>query len=182
MRFTKTELAGATIIDIDRYEDDRGFFARVYCEREFEANGLPARMVQTNMSLTRKEGTLRGMHFQRPPSAEAKLIKCLRGALYDVLVDLRAGSPTFGHWTALELTAENRRMAYVPKGVAHGFQTLAADTEILYFHDTDYGAADEGGVSHADPGLAIRWPLPVASLSKRDAALPPLASVEPIAL
>jgi dTDP-4-dehydrorhamnose 3,5-epimerase len=182
MIFEPLPLAGAFRIDLEPREDERGFFARVFCRDAFAAHGLAAAWTQINTSFTSRAGTVRGMHFQRPPSAEAKLIKCLRGALYDVLVDLRAGSPTFGHWTALELTAENRRMAYVPKGVAHGFQTLAADTEILYFHDTDYGAADEGGVSHADPGLAIRWPLPVASLSKRDAALPPLASVEPIAL
>jgi dTDP-4-dehydrorhamnose 3,5-epimerase len=134
-----------------------------------------------NTSFSHTAGTVRGMHFQRPPTAEAKMVKCLRGAIYDVLVDLRAGSESFGRWVGVELSSENRSMVYVPRGFAHGFQTLVADTELLYLHDANYSAADEGGVFHADPDLGIPWPLPVADVSMRDLALPPLSSVEPLA-
>lgn len=181
MIFEPLPLQGAFRIDLEPREDERGFFARLFCARTFAAHGLATAWTQINTSATRRAGTVRGMHFQRAPGAEAKLVKCLKGAVYDVLVDLRTGSPTFGRWTGLELTAGNRAMAYVPKGFAHGFQTLAPDTELLYFHDADHSADHEGGVSHADPDLAIRWPLPVADLSKRDAALPPLRTVEPLA-
>lgn len=181
MIFEPLPLEGAFRIDLERREDERGFFARLFCARAFAERGLATSWTQMNISFSRRAGTIRGLHVQRPPSTEAKLIRCLRGAVYDVLVDLRAGSPTFGAWTSLELNSKNRTMVYVPKGLAHGFQTLAADTELLYLHDTDYSAADEGGISHADPDLSIRWPLPVTDLSARDAALPRLAAVEPLA-
>jgi dTDP-4-dehydrorhamnose 3,5-epimerase len=181
MIFTPLPLIGAFAIDLDLREDARGFFARLFCAQEFTDHGLATRWTQCNTSFSTAAGTLRGLHFQRPPMAEAKLVKCLRGAIFDVLVDLRQKSPTFGSWTSLELSAENRRMAYVPPGFAHGFQTLVRDTELLYFHSQDYSPAHEGGVRHDDPALNIGWPLPVSDLSPRDADHPDLATLEPMA-
>jgi dTDP-4-dehydrorhamnose 3,5-epimerase len=180
MIFTPLRLDGAFAVDLNRREDARGFFARLFCAQEFADHGLAVIWKQCNTSFTREIGTLRGLHFQRPPMAEAKLVKCLRGAVFDVLVDLRQNSPTFGRWTSLELSAENRTMAYVPPGFAHGFQTLARDTELLYFHSEVYSPAHEGGVRFDDPELNIGWPLPVIDLSSRDAAHPYLAMLEPI--
>jgi dTDP-4-dehydrorhamnose 3,5-epimerase len=182
MIFTPLPLQGAFRIDLERREDDRGFFARMFCSREFANLGFAGSWAQINTTYSRRAGTVRGMHFQRQPMAEVKVVKCLRGAIYDVLVDLRKGSDTFGHWTGLDLTSDNRSMAYVPKGFAHGFQTLVPNVELLYLHDTAYSAAHEAGVTYADPDLAINWPLPIADLSGRDSALPRLASVEPVAL
>jgi dTDP-4-dehydrorhamnose 3,5-epimerase len=180
MIFTPLSLAGAFRIDLDRREDARGFFARLFCAKEFANHGLTTTWVQCNTSLSRTEGTLRGLHFQRPPMAEVKMVRCLKGAIFDVMVDLRAGSPSFGHWTALELTAENRSMAYIPEGFAHGFQTLSPETELLYFHSQVYSPAHEGGLRHDDPRLGIQWPRPVADLSPRDAEHPGLDTLEPI--
>lgn len=180
MIFTPLAIAGAFRIDLDRREDSRGFFARLYCETEFAAHGLALRWVQCNTSYTRAAGSVRGLHFQRPPMAETKLIRCLHGAVFDVLVDLRAGSATFGQWHGLELSAENRSMVLIPEGCAHGFQTLRADTELLYFHSQFYSPAHEGGLRHDDPDLGIRWPRPVADISARDAALPGLNQLEPL--
>lgn len=168
MRFTKTELAGATIVDVDRYEDERGFFARVYCEREFEANGLPARMVQTNMSLTRKAGTLRGMHFQRAPHAEDKLVRCARGAIWDAIVDLRPDSPTWCRWIGVELSEANGRMLLVPKGFAHGFVTLTDDVVVTYQVSEFYTPAFEAGARHDDPAFGIEWPVTIRAMSAKD--------------
>jgi dTDP-4-dehydrorhamnose 3,5-epimerase len=180
MIFTPLPLAGAFRIDLDRREDPRGFFARLFCAQEFADHGLVTTWLQCNTSFSRAEGTLRGLHFQRPPMAEAKMVRCLKGAIFDVMVDLRAGSATFGQWTALELTEENRSMAYIPEGFAHGFQTLSPETELLYFHSQVYSPAHEGGLRHDDPRLAIPWPRPVADLSPRDAAHPGLDTLEPI--
>ena len=180
MIFTPLPLAGAFRIDLDRREDARGFFARLFCAKEFANYGLTTTWVQCNTSLSRTEGTLRGLHFQRPPMAEVKMVRCLKGAIFDVMVDLRASSPSFGHWTALELTAENRSMAYIPEGFAHGFQTLSPETELLYFHSQVYSPAHEGGLRHDDPRLGIQWPRPVADLSPRDAEHPGLDTLEPI--
>lgn len=180
MIFTELPLAGAYRVELDRREDDRGFFARLFCAKEFSDTGLNTVWMQANNSFNRDAGTLRGLHFQRPPMAEAKLVRCLRGAIWDVIVDLRAGSPTYGQWTALELDENNRTMIYIPPGFAHGFQTLRPDTELLYLHSQFYSPAHEGGLAHDDPALGIPWPLPVVGLSIRDAAFPTLGALEPL--
>lgn len=187
MRFDPLTLAGAYRIELDRRGDDRGFFARLFCTQEFSDHGLNTVWAQMNTSFSRETGTLRGLHFQRPPRAEAKLVRCLKGAIIDVIVDLRAGSPTYGQHAALELNDDNRSMIYIPHGFAHGFQTLAPETELLYLHSAAYSPAHEGGVHHADPDLGIAWPmpasgLPASALSDRDREFPPLNSVEPIRL
>jgi dTDP-4-dehydrorhamnose 3,5-epimerase len=170
MIFTEAPIFGAYLIDLERRGDERGFFARAFCENEFAALGLATRFVQANNSLSAHRGTLRGMHYQLAPMAETKLVRCIRGALYDVLLDLRLGSPTFGQSFGTELTAENRRMMYVPKGVAHGFVTLSDDTEAFYFVDQIYSPDHERGVRWNDPRFGIFWPLPPAVLSPKDAA------------
>ncbi len=180
MIFTELPLGGAFRIDLDRRADDRGFFARLFCAGEFSDHGLETVWVQANDSFSRAEGTVRGLHFQHPPMAEAKLVRCFKGAIFDVIVDLRAGSPTFGQWTALTLDDDNRTMIYIPPGFAHGFQTLRPDTELLYLHSQVYSPGHEGGLAHDDPVLAIPWPRPVVGVSARDAAFPPLAALEPL--
>jgi dTDP-4-dehydrorhamnose 3,5-epimerase len=172
MIFTRTDLQGATIVDIERREDSRGFFARVYCEREFERHGLPTRMVQTNMSLTRQAGTLRGLHWQRAPHAEDKLVRCVRGAVWDVVVDIRAESPTFCKWLGVELSEENGRMLLVPKGFAHGFVTLTDDTVVTYQVSEFYSPGVEGGARWNDPAFGIRWPVEVSGMSDKDCRWP----------
>lgn len=181
MRFTSLPLPGAWRVDLDKRSDSRGFFARLFCASEFAEHGLATSWTQCNTSFSRLAGTVRGLHFQRPPMAEAKLVRCLKGAIYDVLVDLRAGSPTYGHWTTLELTQDNRAMAYVPPGFAHGFQTLTDNTELLYFHSQVYSPQHEGGLLFNDPDMAIAWPLAVVDLSPRDACHSRLNQLEPIA-
>ncbi len=168
MNFTETPLSGAYVIDLEKRGDERGFFARAFCEREFSAKGLATRFVQANNSLSGQKHTLRGMHYQLAPKAETKLVRCIRGALYDVILDLRAGSPTFGQSFGAELTAENRRMMYVPKGFAHGIFTLAADTEAFYFVDEFYAPECERGIRWDDPRFAIAWPAAPAVLSEKD--------------
>jgi dTDP-4-dehydrorhamnose 3,5-epimerase len=175
MIFTPTELKDATIIDIEPFQDERGFFARAWCQREFQEQGLVANVVQANMSYNRRRGTLRGMHFQRAPYAETKLVRVVRGAIYDVIIDLRPESSSFKRWVGVELTAENRRALYVPEGFAHGFQTLADDSEVLYQVSTFYTPAAEGGLRHDDPAFAVRWPLPVSVISPKDAGWPDFA-------
>ena len=170
MIFHETPLAGAFVIELEKRGDDRGFFARAFCEREFAAHGLSTRFVQANDSLSAKRGTLRGLHYQLAPKAEAKLVRCLRGALLDVVLDLRPGSPTFGKSYGAELTADNRRMMYVPKGFAHGFLTLADDTEAFYLVDEFYGPEQERGVRWNDPAFAIAWPFEPAVVSDKDRA------------
>jgi dTDP-4-dehydrorhamnose 3,5-epimerase len=166
--FTETPLRGAYLIDLERRGDERGFFARAFCEREFGNHGLATRFVQANNSLTAQKGTLRGMHYQLPPKAETKLVRCVRGGLFDVILDLRKDSPTFGHSYGAELTAENRRMMYVPKGFAHGFITLTADSEAFYFVDELYAPELERGVRWNDPRFGIQWPIPPEVLSDKD--------------
>ena len=180
MIFKQLSLQGAWCIDLEKKEDSRGFFARLFCADEFIAHGLSAQWVQCNTSLTAKAGTVRGMHFQRRPVAEDKVLRCLRGSVYDVLVDLRAGSPSFGKWASLELSADNRAMVYIPKGFAHGFQTLEDNTELLYFHSERYSKAHEGGVRFDDPDLAISWPLSPTDMSERDQSHPSLVQLEPL--
>ena len=170
MIFHETPLPGSYVIDLEKKGDDRGFFARAYCEREFAAKGLSTHFVQVNNSASAQKGTLRGMHYQLAPRAETKLVRCIRGSLCDVILDLRAGSPTFGRSFGAELSAENRRMMYVPKGFAHGFITLTDDTEAFYFVDEFYAPELERGVRWNDPRFAISWPLAPAVLSDKDRA------------
>lgn len=172
MQFRELELPGVLRIDVHRIEDERGFFARVFCQREMVANGLSGEVVQCNNTFTRLRGTIRGMHFQRPPKAETKIVRCLRGAIFDVAVDLRVGSPTFGKWCGIELNGEDRSMVYIPQGYAHGFQTLEPETELLYFHSEFYSPTLEGGLHPLDPDVGIEWPLAVQSMSERDLRLP----------
>jgi dTDP-4-dehydrorhamnose 3,5-epimerase len=152
--------------------DERGFFARTFCVQEFEAQGLETRFVQHSTSLTVRQGSVRGMHFQRAPHEEVKLVRCAKGAVHDVLIDLRPGSPTYRRWESYELTAENRRQLYVPAGLAHGFQTLMPDTEVGYLISAFYAPAAAAGVRYDDPAFGIRWPLPVADISAKDRAWP----------
>lgn len=172
MQFNPSPLAGAFTIDLERKGDNRGFFARAFCENEFAAAGLETRFKQMNNSLTSNKGTLRGMHYQLPPSAEVKVVRCLRGALYDVIVDLRPDSATFGKWFGAELTAENRRMMYVPRGFAHGFVTLTDDTEALYMVSDVYAPDKERGLRFDDPWMNIDWPVKPEEVSAKDAAWP----------
>jgi dTDP-4-dehydrorhamnose 3,5-epimerase len=173
MLFSPTNLEGSYVIELERRDDDRGFFARAWCEREFAENGLNTRLVQCNVSFNRRRGTLRGMHFQRPPHAEAKLVRCTRGAIHDVIIDLRAGSPTYKQWLGVDLTAENRRMLYVPEGFAHGYQTLVDESEVFYQVSEFYTPEAEGGVRWDDPAFGIVWPDPDgAFLSGKDRSWP----------
>lgn len=173
MRFVETELAGAYVIDLDPIEDERGFFARAWCRRELEGQGLSAELAQCNLSLSRRKGTLRGMHYQEPPHAEIKLVRCVRGAIYDVIVDLRRDSPTYTRWFAAELSADNRRALYVPEGFAHGFQTLADDTETFYMISAEHAPAAARGVRWDDTAFEIEWPeREHALLSERDRSWP----------
>jgi dTDP-4-dehydrorhamnose 3,5-epimerase len=175
MIFIETELKGAYIIDLERREDERGFFARTWCQQEFEAHGLVARIVQANTSYNKAKGTLRGMHYQRAPHAETKLVRASRGAIYDVIVDLRPDSPTFKRWIGVELTADNRRALFVPEGFAHGFQTLEDNTDVSYQVSAFYTPGAEGGLRYNDPAFDIEWPLPVSVISPKDADWPDFA-------
>jgi len=173
MIFHETEIPGAFTIDLERREDERGFFARAWCVEEFAAHGLSTRLAQANLSFNRSAGILRGMHFQRAPHEEAKLVRCTRGAIFDVIVDLRPESPAYRRWIGVELTAENRRALYVPEGCAHGYQTLADGTEALYLVSEAYAPDSEGGVRWDDPAFGIEWPhADNRSLSSRDATWP----------
>ena len=177
MIFKATPLGGVWVIEPERLGDDRGFFARTFCREEFRAHGLDPDVVQCNVSWNACRGSVRGLHYQAAPHAEAKLVRCTRGAIWDVAVDLRPGSPTFKRWTAVELTAENHLALYVSEGCAHGFQTLADDTEVFYQMSAPHQPGAERGVRWNDPALAIAWPLEAATLSDRDRALPLLGSV-----
>jgi dTDP-4-dehydrorhamnose 3,5-epimerase len=172
MRFLETALQGAFIIELDRQEDERGFFARTWCQREFIAHGLNPRLVQCNVSFNRRRGTLRGMHYQVAPYAEAKLVRCTRGAIYDVIIDLRPDSPTFTQWIAVELTADNHRMLYIPEQFAHGFQTLEDNTEVFYQMSEFYAPECARGVRWNDPAFAIAWPPAERIISERDRHYP----------
>ncbi len=172
MRFLPAPLAGAFIIEPERIEDERGFFARTYCRREFRELGLDADLVQCSISYNRRQGTLRGMHYQDAPHAEAKLVRCTRGRIYDVIIDLRGDSVTRYQWHAVELSADNRRMLYAPPGFAHGFQALEDDTEV-YYQMSQYHEPDSArGVRWDDPLFGIPWPLPVSEISAQDAGFP----------
>jgi dTDP-4-dehydrorhamnose 3,5-epimerase len=172
MIFTESPLKGAFVINLEKRGDDRGFFARVFCEREFVAHDLVTHFVQVNNSLSGQKGTLRGMHYQLPPKAETKLVRCIRGSIYDVILDLRPGSPTFGNSFGAELSASNRTMMYVPKGFAHGFITLTDDAEAFYFVDEFYAPETERIVRWNDPRFAIQWPAQPEVFSDKDAKAP----------
>ena len=174
MKFNKTPLEGAYTIDLEKRGDDRGFFARFFCEKEFGDAGLETQFVQINNSLTGKKGTLRGLHYQLPPAAEVKVVRCVRGALFDVIVDIRAGSPTFGKWFGAELSAENRTMMYVPRGFAHAFVTLTDDAEALYLVSAFYSPENERGVRFNDPAIGIEWPIEPVEISDKDRNWPDL--------
>lgn len=173
MIFTESELPGVFIVDLQPLADERGFFARAWSETEFLEHGLTGRIVQSNVSFNNRRGTLRGMHYQAAPHQEAKLVRCTRGALYDVAIDLRPSSATYMRWTGVELTADNRRMLYVPEGFAHGFQTLQDGTEVFYHVSEFYRPEAERGVRWDDPQFAIAWP-PVEqrTISGKDANWP----------
>lgn len=172
MRFHETTLPGAYVIELEKKGDDRGFFARFYCTKEFAKHGLESNFVQVNNSLSAYKGTLRGIHYQLHPMAEAKLVRCIRGALWDVIVDLREDSPTFGNWYSEELTAENRLMMYVPKGFGHAFMTLEDNTEALYMVSEFYSPENERGIRWNDTRFNIQWPMHPVVISDKDKAHP----------
>lgn len=174
MRFNPLHLECAFTIDLEKRGDDRGFFARFFCENEFAAAGLETKFVQMNNSLSGKKGTLRGLHFQLPPSAEVKVVRCIHGSLWDVILDLRGGSPTFGKWFGTVLSAENRTMMYVPRGFAHGFVTLTDDAEAVYLVSDFYNPTAERGVRWNDPTHKIEWPIQPKEVSEKDVNWPDL--------
>lgn len=168
MIFSETSLKGAYIIDIDRFEDERGFFGRSYCSLEFSAHGLNSTPVQSNISYNRKKATLRGMHMQAEPYGESKLVRCTRGSIYDVIIDMRSSSETFKQWIGVELTADNYRMLYMPEGFAHGFITLEDNTDVTYQVGMFYTPQAERGFRWDDPAFNIQWPLEPLVISGKD--------------
>jgi dTDP-4-dehydrorhamnose 3,5-epimerase len=177
--FTATPLAGASLVELERREDERGFFARTWCRREFEAHGLDGGLVQCSLSRNRRRGTLRGMHWQAPPHGEAKLVRCTRGAIWDVIIDLRPDSPTYTKHFAAELTAETGRALYIPEGFAHGFLTLADDVDVFYQMSAFYEPSAARGVRWNDPAFGIAWPVVEPILHPRDASYPDFTPERP---
>ena len=175
MKFTHTHIPGVVVVDIEPLEDERGFFARSFCAEEFADQGLTTRFVQTNIAFNAGRGTLRGLHYQAAPKPEPKLVRCSRGALFDVAVDLRPESPAYGCWTGHELSAANRRALHIPEGCAHGLLTLEDDTEAFYLMGAAYDPACARGVRWNDPAFAIEWPFAPLVISERDAAYPDFA-------
>jgi dTDP-4-dehydrorhamnose 3,5-epimerase len=176
--FTETKLSGAFVIDLDLREDNRGFFARAFCQHEFEDHGLEPVIAQANIAFNRHKGTLRGMHFQFPPAPETKLVRCTRGAIHDIIVDLRPESSTYLEHVAVELTADNHRALYVPGRFAHGYQVLEDVTETSYQVGEFYTPDTEGGLPYDDPQLGLTWPLPVTEISEKDRTWATLAEIE----
>lgn len=172
MKFIKTPLLGVYIIELEKRTDDRGFFARTWCAEEFAKAGLKTNLVQQNMSFTTHSSTLRGMHFQTAPYSETKVIRCTRGKIYDVIVDLRPDSPTHTQWFGLELSAENYTMLYIPEGYAHGFVTLRDNAEVTYLVTAFYSPAADSGVRYDDPAFNIKWPVEIKHISEKDANFP----------
>jgi dTDP-4-dehydrorhamnose 3,5-epimerase len=169
VRILPARLREVCVIELEKLEDERGFFARTFCEEEFATHGLKSRFVQCNLSFNAKRGTLRGMHYQESPYEEAKLVRCTRGAIFDVIIDIRKASPTYRQWMDVELTADNCRMLYVPEGFAHGFQTLQHESEVFYQMSRMYRPEAARGIRWNDPAFAIRWPLSDPVVSARDA-------------
>jgi dTDP-4-dehydrorhamnose 3,5-epimerase len=172
MKFIETGLQGAVIVEIEKLQDQRGFFARTWCKREFEKYGLDASLVQANVSYNHRKGTLRGMHYQVEPYGETKLVRCTQGAICDVIIDLRPESPTYRKWVGVELTAENYRMLFVPKMFAHGFQTLVDDSVVTYQVGQFYTSGSERGIRYNDPEFGLRWPVEVSVISDKDKSWP----------
>ena len=172
MRFQGGDVFGACVVEMDRRQDERGFFGRLFCNQEFANAGLEHSFVQVNDSLNVRRGTLRGLHYQLPPAAEVKLVRCIRGSIFDVVADLRPDSPTYGRWFGAELNNDNRRMMYVPRGCAHGFLTLTDDAEALYFASAAYAPAQERGLRFDDAWLDIKWPADPVELSVKDQSWP----------
>lgn len=179
MKFFETPLSGVYLIELEKIRDDRGYFARSWCKEEFEANGLNPNMLQMNVGFSYRRGTLRGMHFQAAPYAEVKLVRCDRGALYDVIVDLRPDSATYCQWFGMELTGEGGTMVYAPEGCAHGYQTLTDSTQLSYMTTQVYQRDYARGVRYDDPAFNIRWPLEVAVISEADRKWPDVAVSQP---
>lgn len=178
MIFTETKLKGAYVIELERREDSRGFFARGFCQNEFRAHGLKPTVAQGNIASNIKAGTLRGMHFQYPPAAESKLVRCTRGAIYDIIVDLRPESPTYLQHIGVELNEDNQRALYVPERFAHGYQTLTDKTDTSYLVGEFYTPDAEGGLLYDDPSLKLKWPLPVSVISDKDQKFPLYREIE----
>lgn len=168
MKFTETKVSGVFLIELDLHADDRGSFARSFCVDEFNEAGIEFQVVQANVSFNKYSGAVRGMHYQVSPHAEAKVVRCTSGALYDVVVDLRPDSRSYGQWVGIELNAENRHSLYMPEGCAHGFQTLVENTEVSYLMSERYAPEAASGVRYDDPAIGIKWPLAVSSVSDRD--------------
>lgn len=179
MIFIETELKGAFIIELDKKQDKRGFFARAFCQQEFKAKGLQPVIAQANIAFNFAKGTLRGMHFQYPPAPETKIVRCTRGSIIDIIVDLRPESPTYLHHTSVELSEENHRALYVPERFAHGYQVLRDQTETSYHVGEFYTPDVEGGLAYDDPRLQLRWPLPVTAISDKDKNWKLLRDIEP---
>ena len=179
MIFTETKLKGAFTIDLERREDSRGYFARAFCQNEFKEHGLKPVIAQANVAFNKKKGTLRGMHFQFPPAAETKLVRCTRGAILDIIVDLRPESATYMQHIAVDLNEDNGRALYVPERFGHGYQVLEDSTETSYQVGEFYTPGVEGGLMYNDPRLGLVWPLPVGEMSPKDAGWPLLAAIEP---
>ncbi len=169
MKFTPTGIAGSYVIDLEPYSDSRGWFARTYCKEEFQKIGHHKEWLQINHSFTNKSGTIRGMHFQPPPHSEIKLIRCISGSIFDVIIDIRKDSPQFLHWFGIELSAQNKKMLYIPEGFAHGFQTLTDGCELIYHHSEMYHKDAEAGIKYNDPAINIQWPIALTEISERDA-------------
>jgi len=177
MIFTETKLKGAFFIDLDLRSDDRGAFARTFCAKEFAEHGLKPSVAQCNLSFNHKAGTLRGMHYQTPPASETKLVRCTKGAIYDVIIDMRPDSPTYRQHIGVELTADNRRALYVPELFAHGYQALSDGAEVVYQVGEFYTPGYERGIRYDDPAFNIQWPMPVTVMSEKDAGWKPFESV-----
>ena len=178
MIFSETKLSGAFVIDLERHEDDRGFFARAFCQHEFQEHGLEPVIAQANVAFNRRKGTVRGMHFQYPPAAETKLVRCTRGAILDIIVDLRPESPTYLQHVSVQLDEDNMRALYVPERFAHGYQALSDKTDTSYQVGEFYTPGTEGGLRYDDPALGIGWPLPVSMVSEKDTSWPLLTDAE----
>ncbi|NJR57564.1 MAG: dTDP-4-dehydrorhamnose 3,5-epimerase [Cyanobacteria bacterium CRU_2_1] len=177
MIFTETKLKGAFIIDLELKGDDRGAFARTFCAKEFAAHGLKNSVAQCNLSFNYKAGTLRGMHYQTPPAAETKLVRCTKGAIYDVIIDLRADSPSYLHYIGVELTADNRRALFVPEMFAHGYQALTDGAEVVYQVGEFYTPGYECGIRYDDPAFNIEWPMPITVISDKDSTWAPFQPI-----
>lgn len=172
MKFIETELSGAYVLELEKHGDERGFFARMWCQHEFEEHGLVAEVVQQNTSVSKFKGTLRGMHYQVAPHQETKLVRCTKGALFDVIIDLRPDSSTYKQWLGIELTEDSYKMLYVPRDFAHGFITLVDDTEVTYLVSAFYAPEAERGIRYNDPQFGIQWPGKVTTISDKDASWP----------